>query len=194
MQPAIAVLEFDSIAAGIEAGDAMVKRAPLHATYAGTIQPGKYVVLVSGDTASVEEAVEAGRSVSGSSLVDLVLLPNVHPDVTAAVAGRRQEGGGEAIGVIETASVVAVIAASDAALKGARVVLVEIRLDGLGGKGFGLFAGPLAEVQVALDIGSSLVAADQLVGVRLIPQIHPEMLANLVDAPRFRMRATGEEL
>ena len=29
MQPAIALLEFSSVAAGIEAGDAMVKRAPL---------------------------------------------------------------------------------------------------------------------------------------------------------------------
>ena len=39
MQPALALLEFSSIAAGIEAGDAMVKRAPLEATYAGTVPP-----------------------------------------------------------------------------------------------------------------------------------------------------------
>jgi len=46
MQPAIALLEFDSIAIGVRAGDAMVKRAPVEITYAGTVHPGKYLVLV----------------------------------------------------------------------------------------------------------------------------------------------------
>jgi hypothetical protein len=60
MQPAIALLEFDSIAVGVRAGDAMVKRAPVEVTYAGTVHPGKYLVLVGGDVASVEEAYAAG--------------------------------------------------------------------------------------------------------------------------------------
>ena len=49
MQPAIALLEFDSIAIGVRAGDAIVKRAPVEITYAGTVHPGKYLVLVGGD-------------------------------------------------------------------------------------------------------------------------------------------------
>ena len=57
MEPAIGLLELDSIAVGIRAGDAMVKQAPLDYCYAGTVQPGKYLVLVAGDTASVEEAI-----------------------------------------------------------------------------------------------------------------------------------------
>jgi microcompartment protein CcmL/EutN len=36
MHPAVAVLELDSIARGIEAGDAMVKRSPLEVLRAGT--------------------------------------------------------------------------------------------------------------------------------------------------------------
>ncbi|MEZ4591323.1 MAG: BMC domain-containing protein [Chloroflexota bacterium] len=38
--PALALLEFSSIAAGIEAGDAMVKRAPVSKIQSGTVQPG----------------------------------------------------------------------------------------------------------------------------------------------------------
>ena len=38
---AIALLEFGSIAAGIEAGDAMVKRAALEIIRTGTVQPGR---------------------------------------------------------------------------------------------------------------------------------------------------------
>ena len=48
VEPALALLELDSIAAGIEAGDAMAKRAPIEILRAGTVHPGKYLVLVGG--------------------------------------------------------------------------------------------------------------------------------------------------
>jgi len=57
MEPAVCLLEFSSIAKGIEAGDAMIKRAPLQVIRAGTVHPGKYLVLVGGFTADVEEAI-----------------------------------------------------------------------------------------------------------------------------------------
>ena len=81
MQPAIALLEFDSIAIGVRAGDAMVKRAPVEITYAGTVHPGKYLVLVGGDVACVEEAYAAGLEAGREALVDRLFLPAVHPDV-----------------------------------------------------------------------------------------------------------------
>ncbi len=194
MRPAVALLEFSSVAAGIQAGDAMVKRAPLQATYAGTVQPGKYLVLVGGDTASVEEAVAAGRAAGSGSLVDEVLLADVHPAVVEAVAGRLEDASGEALGILETASVAAVLEAADAGRKGAAVTLAELRLaDGLGGKGYLLFSGPLAEVEAAVDIGAGRVAAGQLVGRVVIPQLHPEMGENLAGDARFRERAVGIE-
>nr|MCU0234266.1 BMC domain-containing protein [Thermoanaerobaculales bacterium] len=81
MQPAIALLELDSIAIGVRAGDAMVKRAPVEVTYAGTVHPGKYLVLVGGDVASVEEAYAAGLAAGAGALVDRIFLPAVHPEV-----------------------------------------------------------------------------------------------------------------
>ena len=41
MHPAILLLEFESIAVGIVAGDAMAKRAQLVSLHTGTVQPGK---------------------------------------------------------------------------------------------------------------------------------------------------------
>jgi microcompartment protein CcmL/EutN len=194
MQPAIAVLEFDSIARGIEAGDAMAKRAPLEVIRAGTVHPGKYLVLVGGLTADVEEAVEAGREAGASSLVDLVFLPDVHPSVVAGVGGARSEGG-EALGVIETLSVPAVIHAADAGVKGARVVLREIRLaDELGGKGYVLFGGAVAEVEAAVEHGVAAVAASGLeVAHTVIAQLHAEMDAELTADARFGERVAGAE-
>lgn len=190
MQPAIALLEFDSVAAGIEAGDAMVKRAPLEATYAGTVQPGRYLVLVGGDTASVEEAVTAAHAVGAGSLVDEVFLPDVHPAVLAAVAGRAEAGRGEALGIVETRTVAAVIEAADGGRKGALVAITQLRLaDGLGGRGYVLFSGRVSEVEAAVDIGSGRVAPAQLVARVVIPQLHAEMAENLAAGARFADRS-----
>ena len=60
--PALALLEFDSIATGIQAGDAMIKRAPVDRIQTGTVQPGHYLVMVVGEVAPVEEAVDAAAS------------------------------------------------------------------------------------------------------------------------------------
>ncbi|HSR45158.1 MAG TPA: BMC domain-containing protein [Acidimicrobiia bacterium] len=192
MQPAVALLEFDSIAVGIETGDAMIKRAPLDVIRAGTVHPGKYLVLIGGRVADVEEALEAGRLAGSGHLIDEMLLPDVHDDVVAALAGARAAGPGEALGIIETSTVAAVIEAADAGRKGAEVTLREIRMaDGLGGKGYLLFSGPVAEVEAAVEIGCAR-APDQIIAGRVIAQIHEEMDENLVEDGRFRKRMRDE--
>lgn len=184
-QPALALLEFSSIAAGIEAGDAMVKRAPIDQIQSGTVQPGHYLVMVVGDVASVEEAVAAGREVGAAALRDLILLPNVHPGVVSGIAGGREPGAGDALGVVETATVAAAIHAADAGLKAAEVTLWQIRLaDGLGGKGIVLLAGLVADVEAAVAAAAGR-AADQLVRQVVIPQLHREMVANVAAYGRF---------
>jgi microcompartment protein CcmL/EutN len=189
MRPALALLEFDSIARGIEAGDQMAKRAAIEVIRTGTVQPGKYLILVAGEVGDVEEAVDAGTAVA--TLVDLVLLPDVHPEVAAAVRGTCKTGKGEALGIIETRTVAAIIQAADAGRKGAEVTLVELRLaDGLGGKGYLLFQGPVAEVEAAVQIGSSRVP-EKVISV-IIPQLHPEMGENLFTDARFADRVSEE--
>ncbi len=193
IQPALALLEFDSIAAGIVAGDAMVKRAPLDLIRTGTVQPGKYLVLVGGRVADLEEAIDAAQAAESDRLVDIVFLPDVHPDVVAAVAGVRRTDDGEALGVIETTTVAAIIQAADAGVKGAQVTLRELRMaDGLGGKGYLLFGGPVAEVEAGVAIGSARVTG-QLVRETVIAQLHSEMLENLTEDGRFIRVVRAEE-
>jgi microcompartment protein CcmL/EutN len=193
MEPAIALLEFTSIAKGIEAGDAMIKRAPLQVIRTGTVHPGKYLVLVGGLTADVEEAMQAGRDVAGPSLVDVVFLPDVHPDVVASIGGTRREDAGEALGVIETQTVAAAIDAADAGVKGARVTIRDLRLaDDLGGKGYVLFGGEVAEVEAAIGYGVARTGVSgQDVTHVVISQLHVEMRNNLVADPRFGERTKG---
>ena len=158
IEPALGLLEMESIAAGIEVGDAMAKRAPIEVIRAGTVHPGKYLVLVGGEVADVEEALEAGREVGGLAVRDATFLPNIHPDVVEGLRGLRVAAEPEALGVIETSTVPAIIRAADAGLKCAQVRLLELRLaDDLGGKGYLLFGGDGTHVEAAVEIGSAAV-------------------------------------
>ncbi|HEY4232683.1 MAG TPA: BMC domain-containing protein, partial [Lacipirellulaceae bacterium] len=87
--PAIALIELGSIAAGALAADKMVKRAPVELLHAGTVQPGKYLILVGGGTAEVEESYAAGVQAARAEILDEVLLPNVHPQVVKSLDGAR---------------------------------------------------------------------------------------------------------
>ncbi len=187
MHPAILLLEFDSIAMGIVAGDAMAKRAELGSLHTGTVQPGKYLVLAGGEVGQVEEARAAGREVGAGFLVDEIYLPEAHPDVVESLTGGRRPMLGEALGVVETRSVAAVIGAADAGIKAAAVRILQIRMaDGLGGKGYVLFSGEVHDIQAAVERGvRSLASRDLLVNRVVIPQIHPEMLENLLAEAEF---------
>ncbi len=193
MQPAIALLEFDSIAIGVRAGDAMVKRAPVEITYAGTVHPGKYLVLVGGDVACVEEAYAAGLAAGREALIDQLFLPAVHPDVARVLRGARGRITGEALGVVETRTVASTVGAADRGIKGADVRLVEIRLaDRLGGKAYCVFTGAVADVEAAVDIAVDQLADPGVLVARVvIPDFHEEMLENFEAATEFATRIHG---
>ena len=55
------MLETSSIARGIEATDAMMKRASVDLLLTTIVPRGKYLVLIGGDVADVEAALRAGR-------------------------------------------------------------------------------------------------------------------------------------
>lgn len=194
MNPAIGLFEFDSVAAGIAAADAMVKRAPIGDLVTGYVQPGRYLVLVAGDVASVEESMEAGRETSAGSLIAEIVLHDVHQGVAAALRGKRIPGPVEALGVIETGSVAPLLAAADAGLKGAAVDLLEVNVaDGLGGKAYLLFGGAVSDVEAAVSIGTSRVDVSELVGAVVIPQLHEELGDNLTHHGRFAVRLGRED-
>jgi microcompartment protein CcmL/EutN len=190
IEPALALIDFESIAVGIEAADAMVKRAQIDLIRAGTVQPGRYLVLIGGTVADVQESLSAGRELGGDAILDHVFLPNVHPEVVEAIGGGRIPDRNDALGIVETSTVAAVINAADAGVKGADVRLVELRLaDGLGGKGIVLYSGLVADVEAAVSIGVGVLERpEQLIRRVVIPQLHPAMWENVSDATRFSAR------
>jgi microcompartment protein CcmL/EutN len=177
MEPAIGLVETNSIAIGIRVGDAMVKRAPVSLLEARTVCPGKYIVLVSGSTGPVGEAMQAGLEAGADAIVDKLFLPNVHLSLFPAIAGAVEMDYVEALGIIETISVASTIVAADAAAKAAAVTLTEIRLaNGLGGKSFVLMVGDVPNVQAAVEAGVNVIKDEGLL-IRhvVIPQLHEDM-------------------
>jgi microcompartment protein CcmL/EutN len=183
IEPALALLEFSSIAAGIQSADAMVKRATLQVIRAGTVQPGRFLVLIGGEVAEVEESLKAGLETAPDVLNEHIFLPGVHPEVVRALAGgRKVETSHDALGIFETHHVPAAIHAADKGVKGAQVTLLEIRLaDGLDGKGIVLFTGSVSDVEAALEIADAAMQEGQKVRHVVIPQLHVD-IANVLRA------------
>ena len=178
----IGLIELTSIAAGFNAADAMLKAAEVSIILSRTICSGKYMVLVAGDVAAVTSSVEAGCVAARASVIDTFVIPNVHPSVFPAIAGTSKVDLLEALGIIESFSVASLIEAADAAVKAARVQLIEIRLAmALGGKAFCTLTGEVAAVQSAVDAGAALIAEKGLlVNKVVIPQPRKELLSEIV--------------
>ena len=67
--PSVAMLETSSIARGIEATDAMMKRAAVDLLMTTIVPRGKYLVLVGGMVADVEAALRAGLDTAGATVL-----------------------------------------------------------------------------------------------------------------------------
>jgi microcompartment protein CcmL/EutN len=186
LEPAIGLLELDSIAAGIVAGDAMAKSSPISSLYAGTVHPGRYLVLVGGDTAAVEVALEAGGT---ETVVDSLFLAGVHPAVIASITTPEVAAPvvDDALGIVETSTSSAAIVAADAGVKAAEVSLLALRLaDDLGGKAYCLFTGVVADVETAVErAAAGTEHGDQLIASTVIPRLHQAMRDNLAAELRF---------
>ncbi|MCZ7533529.1 MAG: BMC domain-containing protein [Acidimicrobiia bacterium] len=187
--------EFDSIAEGISIADAIAKNAPIAMITTGTTHPGKYLVLVSGDTGSVLVALDVVSDAEPATLIDHVFLPDIDPVVADAVVTGSfvSPSTGDAVGIVETSSVAAAIEGADAAVKDSGVNLAVLRLaDGLGGKAFFILDGSIEDVFSSVAAATHQCGA-RLVGSTVIPQLTDEIRADLASSSIFRSTLMGED-
>ena len=150
----LGLLETNSIARGVEAGDAMLKAADVSLIRAGAVCPGKYTVVLSGEVAAVSSAMEVGRRAATEYLVDDLVIASLDPQVIRAISGGNPPGDLNAMGVMEYFSIAAAVTGADLAAKAADVQLMEVRLGiGIGGKSFVTLSGEVAAVQSAISAG-----------------------------------------
>ena len=172
--PALAVVDFAEVPAGLDATDAMLKKAPVAFFRSGTVTLGRYLTLFGGTPASVEEALAEGLARAEGHLLDHLYLADVHPRLLDALEGRRGEDGSGPLLVLETATASSVVLACERALKGTLVDLVEVRLSdaGLAGKGLALFRGDLHELEAAVEIVTSVLHPAAGLSFRVLARPH----------------------
>lgn len=151
MKKSIGLLEFKSIAKGIEATDKMLKSANVELILSSPLCPGKYITLLCGDVGAVKSAVKTGAHIGETFIIDSYIIPNVHEDIFPALTATTNIEKISSLGIIETMSAITAIMAGDIATKAANVQLLEIRIArGLGGKGFILMTGEIGAVKSAM--------------------------------------------
>lgn len=174
--PAIGLLELSSIAVGYVVADGIAKKAPIRILRAQTASPGKFLLLFSGDVASVQESFEVALELGGDTVLDRVLIPNLDPQVAPALNGVADVSSFDSLGIIETFSLPSAIAAADKAVKTAPVQLIEIRAPfGLGGKSFFTFTGGLEDMEAAIEDACAAIPAGMLCRQALIANPHEDL-------------------
>jgi len=181
-EKAVGLIELSSIAAGFQVADAMLKAGTVRLLLSRSICSGKYMVLIGGETASVESAVAAGAEASNGCLIDQFVIANVHPDVLIALGRSQPAEPNGALGILESFNVATLVQAADACAKAANVTLLEIRLAmALGGKAFVTMTGDVASVQAAVDAGRQVISeAGMLVNAVVIARPHPDVYREVI--------------
>ena len=179
---AIGLIELSSVAAGFQVADTMLKAGNVRLLLSRSICSGKYMVLIGGETAAVQSAVEAGAEAANGCLISHFVVPNLHPDVIAALGRSQPVEPTGALGILESFNVATLIEAADAAAKAASVTLMEIRLAmALGGKAFCTMTGDVGSVQSAIAAGRRVISeAGVLVNAVVISRPHPDVYREVI--------------
>ena len=168
---AIGAIELSSVGVGYQVQDAMLKAAAVELLIARTICSGKYFIVVGGPVSDVTSSVAAGRDAADEAIIDDLVIPNVHESVFPALGQSvvLEAGQAEALGVVETFSGVSIVAAADAAAKAGNVTLFRVHVAmALGGKGFCLLTGGVADVEAAVAAGAAVAAERGLLVSRIV--------------------------
>ncbi len=177
----VGMVEFTSIARGCSAVDSMLKAADVTLLKAHSLCPGKYMGMVTGDIAAVQEAVDVACLIGQETVVDRLVLSNLHPQVIPAITGTTHIKKKDAVGILEFFSVATAVTAADLAAKAADIELIEVRLGfAIGGKALVLFTGEVSAVDAALEAGAKAAKENGLlVEKTVIPRPHPAFFDTL---------------
>jgi microcompartment protein CcmL/EutN len=184
------MLDVGDVPPALLALDALAKEAMVELIGRGTIQPGRFAILFAGEVEAVERSYRKALPLCHASVCDSVLLPHAEQRLVPAIRDgvMRWPAPGDTLGVIQLGFPPTLLRAVDAALKGAHVDLVQLRLgDGLGGRGIALLWGETHDVEAALELAEAAAfdgCADSL-STSIIRNADDEVIAAFGDGTTF---------
>ena len=189
MHETLAAIELLSVPAGLCALDALCKQAAVDVLFAGDIDPGHFLVLFSGDLASVEASLAQAVLEGGADVLETLLLPQAHEGLHAALRGAllsaaQAEDEETALGILQAHTVIGTLAAVDRALKAASLRVIRLRFAAeLAGQGHAVLAGPQFDIEAGLEAAQADLPPGVVLQVRRIARPAAEVFAAAAQRP-----------
>lgn len=181
MSRALGIAEFKSIAKGIEMLDTMTKVANVKIVENRIVCIGRFFVVVSGEVADVQAAIDSLDGLPSSELMGCNVIPRLEPGVTEKINGKIDRENISAIGVVETRNIHSGLYGANFIKKSSDVEILRISLTlGLGGKAYVIFTGDIASVRNAIEVAAQNVDAKDIVSSAAIASPSQEFIENLL--------------
>ena len=173
---ACASIDLSSIARGYATLDAMVKRATVKIDFAKAVSTGRFVIILSGEIAELDESYLMALEVGSSCVLDHVSLSRPHWQLTRAMRSAGNYPLGQSAFIAEFNTVSSTLLAADIALKACDLHLGSLTLaKGIGAKGFFVAHGELCDIEAARVIVENNISQERIVALEIIANPHPEI-------------------
>lgn len=167
--------------AGLMALDVWLKEADAQVLFAGDVEPGHWLLLLTGELAALQAGFVAAEREVGEESADQLFLPAAHPQLLAALHGQlsiedMQPADEPALGVVRSSHLLQTLLAVDSGLKAADVALLRLRFGtALHGRGEAAWFGGHDAV-LAANAAAQAIAEAGTIRVRCLPRPLPDVL------------------
>lgn len=182
MNKSIGAIEFKSIAKGIEVSNEMIKKSSVDVLYLKSICPGKFLIIVGGETSYVNECVDYGIKLGEGYIVDNFVINAISQEILDGFKNKYQKlDNTVSIGVVESSKVCAGIKMLDKTLKSGDLILVKLQLSfAIGGKLVYIVAGDLSSLEYALKESENVVRKKEVIYKTVIPSVDSQIIKSLI--------------
>ena len=182
MSKSIGAIEFKSIAKGIEVSNEIIKKFSVEVLYLKSICPGKFLIIVSGQTSYVNECIDYGLEFGNGYIVDSFVINAIAQEIIYGFKNKYEKLDNiNSIGVVETNKVCAGIKMLDKTLKFGDVSLVKLQMSfAIGGKLVYIVSGDLSSLQYALEESKATVKEKEIIYITIIPSVDEKIIKSLI--------------
>lgn len=182
MSNSIGAIEFISISKGIEVANEMIKNVDTELLYSRTLCPGKYITIISGNAAEVQDSIETGRDLGEGYVIDSYVINAVDESIIRGFKNKYlTKEINNAMAVVETSKICAGIKSLDTALKTSDITLQKLNLGfGIGGKLIYIVTGSLSNLEYATTEGKRVLDEKDTISVAIIPSPEPQLIKHLI--------------
>ena len=174
MNKSIGAIEFKSIAKGIEVSNEMIKKSSVDVLYLKSICPGKFLIIVGGETSYINECVDYGIKLGEGYIVDNFVINAISQEILDGFKNKYQK-------LDSIVSIGAGIKMLDKTLKSGDLVLVKLQLSfAIGGKLVYIVAGDLSSLEYALKESENVVREKEVIYKTVMPSVDSQIIKSLI--------------